>query len=520
MTRFPTFQVRSQPTAIRYVLAVLAAFVVLLLRQALSLWLGANYPYLTVSAAVVFSGWYCGVGPSIVTTLITLLGTWYWFVPTVGSFALINPDAQVVGMIVFLILSGFIIALGEESRRSKAKLEQSEFRFRRLIESNIIPVVCTNMERITEANDAFLNMVGYSREDLERGAINWESMTPPECAPKDEHAVLQLKLTGSCTPFEKEYIRKDGSRVPILLGGTMLSLSPLNTLCFVVDLSDLKRLDAELRAAQHGLEHKVEERTQDLARIVKTLESEVEVREKTELQLRELSGRVLRLQDEERRRVARDLHDSTGQTLSALKLALASLGTLVAGVPKAPELLNDLNGLADQALQEIRTTSYVLHPPMLDEAGFSSAAQWYVDGFTQRSGIKAHLELSPAPRLTKAAELVLFRVLQESLTNVLRHSGSDVVDVRLHSDDQNAVMSIRDYGRGIPSEKLDSFHETGAGIGVGLGGMKERVAELGGHLRVECAGKGTCITATVPLIKPEKASRQHDRGGGQTAPAA
>jgi signal transduction histidine kinase len=203
-----------------------------------------------------------------------------------------------------------------------------------------------------------------------------------------------------------------------------------------------------------------------------------------------------------------------------LKLALASLGTLVASVPKAPEQLNVLNGLADQALQEIRTTSYVLHPPMLDEAGFSSAAQWYVDGFTQRSGIKAHLELSPAPRLTKAAELVLFRVLQESLTNVLRHSGSDVVDIRLHSDDQNAVMSIRDYGRGIPSEKLDSFHQTGAGVGVGLGGMKERVAELGGHLRVECGGKGTCVTATVPLTMPEKASRQPNRGHGHTAPAA
>jgi PAS domain S-box-containing protein len=113
-------------------------------------------------------------------------------------------------------------------------------------------------------------MVGYSRDDLERRAINWESMTPPECASKDEHAVLQLKLTGSCTPFEKEYIRKDGSRVPILIGGTVLSLSPLETLCFVVDLSDLKRLEAELRAVHQGLEHKVEERTQDLAKMVET----------------------------------------------------------------------------------------------------------------------------------------------------------------------------------------------------------------------------------------------------------
>jgi PAS domain S-box-containing protein len=519
MTISHTFQVRSQPTAIRYALAVLAALVALLLREMPSLWFGANYHYLTVSAAVVFSSWYCGVGPSVVTTLITWLGTWYWFVPTVGSFALINPKAQVAGMVVFLFLSGFIIALGEANRRTKAILERSEFRFRRLIESNIIPVVCTNMERITEANDTFLNMVGYSRDDLDRGAISWESMTPSEYAPKDEHAVLQLQLTGSCTPFEKEYIRKDGSRVPILLGGATLNPSPLETLCFVVDLSDLKRAEAELRKAHHGLEYKVEERTQDLAKIVMTLESEVQVREKTEVQLRELSARLLRLQDEERRRVARDLHDSTGQTLTALKITLASLETLVACVPKAPSLLHDLNALADQALQEIRTTSYLLHPPLLDEAGFSSAARWYVEGFSKRSGIKTNVEL-PTLHLTKDAELVFFRVLQESLTNVLRHSESENVDIRSYSDDQNAVVSIRDYGRGIPSETLKRFNEAGTGIGVGLGGMRQRVAELSGQLRVECDGKGTCVTATVPLTKPEKVTRHHYREVAQAAPGA
>jgi PAS domain S-box-containing protein len=520
MTSFPTLQVRSQPAAVHYTLAVLAALVALLLRQILSLWLGTNDPYLTVSVAVVFSSWYCGVGPSVVTTLITLLGTWYWFVPTVGTFALINPKAQVAGMVVFLFLSGFIIALGAANRRTKARLERTEFRFRRLVESNIIPMICTNMERITEANDAFLNMVGYSRDDLDRGAISWESMTPSEYAPKDEHAVLQLQLTGSCTPFEKEYIRKDGSRVPILLGGAMLNPSPLETLCFAVDLSDLKRLETELRKAHHELEHRVEERTQELAESVATLESEMVVRKKAEAELRGLSVRLLRLQDEERRRVARDLHDSTGQTLTALKLALASLGSLVANVPKATDLLNDLDALADQALQEIRTTSYLLHPPMLDEAGFSSAAQWYVNGFTKRSGIRTSLELSAAPRLTKEAELVLFRVLQESLTNVLRHSGSETVDIHLHSDDQNAVIYIRDYGIGIPSEKLDSFNETGAGVGVGLAGMKERVAELGGQLMVECDGKGTCVTATVPLTKPENNTHDHAGGVGQVAQAS
>jgi len=498
---------------------VAAALAALLLRKMLSVWLGANYPYLTVSAAVVFSGWYCGVGPSIVTMLITSFGVWYWFVPSFGSFALMSPKTQVAGTVVFLALSGFIIALGEENRRSKARLERSEFRFRRLIESNVIPMLCTNMEKITEANDAFLNLVRYSREDLDKGALDWAKMTPPEFVPKDEQALLQLKLTGICIPFEKEYICKDNSRVPILLGGATLNPSPLETLCFVVDLSHLKRTEAELQNARQELECKVEERTKELAESVATLESEVQVRTKTEERLRELSGRLLRLQDEERRHVARDLHDSTGQTLTALKMTLASLGPLVASVPKASNLLDDLNALADQALQEIRTTSYLLYPPVLDEAGFSSAARWYVEGFSKRSGLQVKLELS-ALSLRKDAELVLFRVLQESLTNVLRHSGSETVDIRLYSEDQNAVMSIRDYGRGVPLETLKSFTETGAAVGIGLVGMKQRIEELGGQLRVECDGKGTCVTATVPLAKSGTSTSDHDCEAGQGAPAA
>lgn len=287
------------------------------------------------------------------------------------------------------------------------------------------------------------------------------------------------------------------------------------------DIEDsLRKSEAELRKAHDELEQKVEERTHQLAETVEALQSEMQVRERTEQQLRELSARLLRLQDEERRRVARDLHDSTGQTLTALKMSLASLEVLVAGIPNAPKLLSDLDALADQALQEIRTTSHLLHPPLLDEVGFSSAAQWYVDGFAKRSGFQTKLELS-AVRLTKEAELVFFRVMQESLTNVLRHSGSTAVDIILTAEGENAVLSIRDYGKGIPSEKLNSFHETGAGVGVGLGGMKQRVRELSGHLRVESAnGAGTCVTATLPLAKAQQPTNAPDDTVSQAAPAA
>jgi signal transduction histidine kinase len=273
-----------------------------------------------------------------------------------------------------------------------------------------------------------------------------------------------------------------------------------------VDITNLKRVEGELRRSQEGLEQKVSERTRELAFSLAKVESEIAVRKRTEEHLRELSAQVLRLQDEERRRIARDLHDSTGQTLAALKMVLAQLGRVLTDVPKTPELVGDLNALADQALKEIRTISYLLHPPMLDEVGFSSAAQWYVEGLSKRSGIQISLDVSAAPRLSNAAELALFRVLQESLTNVIRHSGSSIAEVRLRSDGQDAILSIQDYGKGIPTEQVDSFNQTGAGSGVGLGGMKQRIRDFGGQLVVKSNQEGTVISARLPLAKRGEAS--------------
>jgi PAS domain S-box-containing protein len=433
--------------------------------------------------------------------VISAIGVWYFFLLPFHHIGVYNDTSQAPAIISFFVLSGFIIALGESNRRWKLGLERSEFRFRRLIDSNTIPIICGQMRLITEANDAFLKLVGYTREDLHAERIDWMNMTPLEHRAKDMEAMEQLKSAGSCTPFEKEYTRRDGKRVPILVGGTALNASPLQWLGFALDLSELKRMEAQLRQAHDELERTVEQRTQALSNSLAKLRSEMDIRRSTEQQLRELSARLLRLQDEERRRVARDLHDSTGQTLSALKITLSFFEKLVSDIPGAQKLLDDLNALTDQAVQEVRTTSHLLHPPLLDEAGFASAAQWYVDGFAKRSGIKAQVDFSNPPPLDKDAEVVFFRILQEGLTNVLRHSGSDSVDVCLKSKEHLAVLSIRDYGRGIPADKLTLFRQTGAGVGVGLGGMKQRVRELGGQLRVESDSAGTCVTATLPVTR-------------------
>ncbi len=388
-----------------------------------------------------------------------------------------------------------------ERKRGEKALQRSEYRFRTLLESNIIPIICCNDHLITEANDAFLELVGYTREDLAAGKIDWVKITPSIYKIKDSQAMEQVKNFLFAPPYEKEFIRKDGVRVPIFIGLTMLSQSPEEYLCFIIDLSELKRVEAELRKYQHELEVKVAERTLELTLSLAAVGSEIKVRKETEEQLRELSGRLLRLQDEEHRRIARELHDSTGQTLSALKMSLSLLEQHVENNPRGKALLEDLNMLADSAIQEVRTTSHLLHPPMLDEVGFTSAARWYLEGFAKRSGIDTSIDFGDLPELTKDEELALFRVLQESLTNVHRHSGSPSAEIRIYSEGESVILSIRDFGQGIPPEKIEKFNKTGAGVGVGLGGMKQRLHKLGGNLEVKGEGKGITIFAKLRQSK-------------------
>jgi two-component system NarL family sensor kinase len=199
-----------------------------------------------------------------------------------------------------------------------------------------------------------------------------------------------------------------------------------------------------------------------------------------------LSQRLLKVQDEERWRVARDLHDSTGQTLAALKMSIAVLEERLKRNQCTSDVLSEIAALADQAIQEIRSTSYPLHPPLLDEAGFNSAAQWYVDGFGKRSGIKVRLDLATKrERLPITIETALFRVLQESLTNVHRHSGALEVSIRFQYQAETVLLEIRDCGRGIPMERLTRLREASSETGVGLAGMRERLTELNGRLEIE-----------------------------------
>jgi PAS domain S-box-containing protein len=238
------------------------------------------------------------------------------------------------------------------------------------------------------------------------------------------------------------------------------------------------------------------------------LRSEVTERRETELQLREsqkslrqLSLHLLRTQDEERRRIGRDLHDSLGQYLAVLKMKLDLLTRLIGKEnDEALQGFTQCLQLTQDSIKELRTVSYLLYPPMLEEMGLKSAIPWYLDGFSARSGIKTTFEVQvDVDRLPRDSELALFRVLQESLTNVHRHSGSKIAHVRLLASDGMGILQIEDEGKGMPSDLLEQSGQDWMGaLGVGLRGMNERLLQLGGRLEIVSKESGTIVSAIVP----------------------
>jgi signal transduction histidine kinase len=230
------------------------------------------------------------------------------------------------------------------------------------------------------------------------------------------------------------------------------------------------------------------------------LREELGARENAEASAHRLSARVLRLQDEERRRLSRELHDGLGQNLVAAKLALSNL----ANSRPDDSVIADCLSLIDESLAEARTISYLLHPPLLDDIGIASAARWYLEGFAKRSGIEVSADIpDSATRMPREMELALFRVLQESLTNIHRHAKSTHAEVSLHTLKDRAVLRVRDRGKGIPSETLEHFLHDGTHVGVGLAGMRERVAEQDGEFEIYSDESGTVIEVTMPLSSAE-----------------
>ena len=354
--------------------------------------------------------------------------------------------------------------------------------------------------RFVFVNQALLNLWGLKLADAV-GKNFFELHYPKELAARLQRQIQTVFKTKAGLTDETEYTSPTGAGgvyeyifCPVFDRAGNVELVAGSTR----DITDRKRVEGDLRQSQErlrtlaeSLESQVQQRTREL-----------EVRNQDVVQqseqLRELSVRLMKTQDEERRRIAREMHDSAGQTIVALSMNLAQISRRCAGLePEMQELAGQAQAMLKELELEIRTTSYLLHPPMLDELGLRAALEWYVEGLQQRIGIEIRLVMNEFARLSEDMELTIFRVIQECLTNIHRHSGSKSAEIDLTCNDAGVVIKVRDFGKGISEENLAKIRSRG--VGVGLRGMFERVRPFAGDVQIDSQeNHGTTITITIP----------------------
>jgi len=241
----------------------------------------------------------------------------------------------------------------------------------------------------------------------------------------------------------------------------------------------------------------------DEGMVVTSAIRDITERKRAEENVRLLSGQLLHLQDQERRRIARELHDSSGQILAALaiNLSLAQSGNDKIDL-RAAKALQESVGLVQELSRELRTLSHLLHPPLLDEVGLASGLRSYLDGFTERSKITVDLEIpKDLGRLSQDLETAIFRIVQECLTNIHRHSQSPIARIRITRSDSQISLEVEDRGKGIPPQKRQVMNSDGT-AGVGIRGMRERLRQLGGSLEINSTETGTVVVARLPASSP------------------
>ncbi len=331
---------------------------------------------------------------------------------------------------------------------------------------------------------------------------------------RDEETVIidRIKRGERLEHFDTVRARKDNSLIDI-----SLTVSPIRDAAGkVIGASKIVR-DVTLRKQTERALRESEARYRTLA---DALDIQIQFRtqelERRNLELRNLSGRLMEFQDVEQRCIARELHDSAGQTLAALSMKLVQAAQDVKNAPdQLTKDVEDAEALVQHLSREIRTTSYLLHPPLLDESGLSSALKWYVQGLKERSGLDVTLQIDDKfERLPADTELVVFRVVQESLTNVHRHSESKTASIRVVREADRIIVEVQDDGKGMPPEKLAKIRSQGSGVGIS--GMRERLRHFNGELHVESSSAGTKIVAFLPSKPfPAKSSGGADQTQGQ-----
>ena len=346
----------------------------------------------------------------------------------------------------------------QRQRRQAEILAKAELKFRSLLEAAPDAMLMTTAEgEIVLANSRADDMFGYSRQELLGSNIR---MLVPSWTLSSYHVGESASLC------------KDGSTFP-----SEINSSPLQTEEGLLITSAIRDISERKRAEQ-----RIAEQTQQL--------------HEANRELRHLSSRIVAIRDEERRRLGRELHDSQGQYLAAIKMNLEMIETTDAVLSTLQRsALTEAITLLERSMREIRVISHLLHPPLLDEIGLQAVVPWYLNSFSERSGIQIDLDMpADIAKLPDQVELAVFRVLQECLTNVHRHSGSKVASVKILPEDANVILEVGDRGRGVTSQNgADPV------MGVGITGMRERVRELGGQFEISSTSEGTTVRAVLPI---------------------
>jgi PAS domain S-box-containing protein len=373
-------------------------------------------------------------------------------------------------------VKGMVINLRDITARRRAEeaLRESEERFRSLVENAPVGIYRTTPDgRILMANPALVRMLRFdSFEELAARNL--------ECGgyePRYPRSIFRERIEreGRVIALESAWIRRDGSVVFVRESARAVRAADGRVLHYDGMVEDI----TTQRHAEEGL--------------------------------RRMSGRLLRLQDEERRRIARQLHETAAQGLAGLAVNLSIVKASAADLsPRARACLSESLELAEQCSRDIRTLSYLLHPPLVDEAGLAPALRWYTAGFARRSGIEVRVDVPPEfGRLPSDLELTLYRIVQEALTNIHRHSGSKTARICLQRRPKELVLTVADEGHGFPSAALEMAGPENADIGVGIPGMRERLRQLGGQLHIQSGSRGTTLTANVPLSETVHGETTH-----------
>jgi PAS domain S-box-containing protein len=404
--------------------------------------------------------------------------------------------------------------LGEQrAQQLTAEAVAATAKFRAVFEqTTVFAGIMTKDGVMVEANKLFLEGCGYTAEQV-LGRPFWQTGWWRHFPESQEKIRTATPLAAQGIPYREmlHYSWADGTErlvdfalYPIVDdAGQVLFLHPAG-----VDITDLKRAEENYRNLAEHLELEVRERTKELE------ERNVDILRQS-AQLQDLSWRLLRTQDEERRYVARELHDSAGQTLALLGMSLSQhIREAERSSPALRKSSEEVEKLVRQLQNDIRTTSYLLHPPLLDEAGLISALTWYVDGLRARSSLEIDLTISePFGRLPRELELVIFRLVQECLTNIHRHSGSKTASIRIRKEKETVLVEVQDQGRGIPPEKFANVQAQGSGVGIR--GMRERVLQFQGVLDINSSSSGTTVSAVMHI--PETAVPRQESGSVKIA---